>query len=472
MSSQQTTPSVSAVYHMAVTATLAGGVALVGGVWSLGSARAAAPVAESLPSPIPSIDTVETPSAIAPPEAWYAADFAVPERAIVRAEGTLRRRQTLNELLTGLGASPADAYAALQPLYDNDLLDPRRLQPGLGAELTFDENKGSELTLVGLSIKSGDDHSLFVERLDQGEFAATKLSTKLFPAHKRVAETIDTTLYEAALSAGASDQQVADFAQVFAYDVDFQREIHPGDTFELVYEAFVDERGNPVRTGDLIYAALDSKATQKGFYRFETPDDSITDYYGADGASATKFLMKTPINGARLSSGFGFRRHPISGYNKLHRGTDFAAPTGTPVYAAGHGVIERSSRYGGYGHYVRIRHANGYKTAYAHLSRYGQGIRSGVRVRQGQVIGYVGSTGASTGPHLHYEVIRNGKHVNAMRLKLPTGRKLDGAMLEAFDLHRASIDQLRTELSPKVEALDEVETAATDTLLTPVSLRR
>ncbi|MEO1787953.1 MAG: M23 family metallopeptidase, partial [Pseudomonadota bacterium] len=222
-------------------------------------------------------------------------------------------------------------------------------------------------------------------------------------------------------------------------------------------EAFVDERGNPVRAGELIYAALDGKATTKGFYRFETPDDGVSDYYASNGESATKFLMKTPINGARLSSSFGYRRHPISGYNRLHKGTDFAAPTGTPVYAAGHGVIERSSRFGGYGHYVRIRHANGYQTAYAHLSRYGAGIKSGRRVRQGQVIGYVGSTGASTGPHLHYEVIKNGKHVNAMRLKLPTGRKLGGPILEAFDLHRAGVDQLRADLGAGPE---ELETAA------------
>jgi len=465
LSAEHLTPSVSAAYHGAVIATVAGGVALVGGIWSLSDARPHQPEPLASPAPTPSVEAIETVSAIAPPETWYTADFAVPERSIQRAAGTLKRRQTLADLLTDLGASPADAYAALKPLYEADLLDPRRLRPGLEAELTFEETGAETPTLVGMTVRTDEDHSFLVERLSDGEFDAARLSTKLFPAHRRVSETIETTLYEAALSAGARDQQVADFAQIFAYDVDFQREIHPGDTFEIVYEAFVDERGRPVRTGEVIYAALDSRETSKGFYRFETPDDGITDYYGADGSSATKFLMKTPINGARLSSSFGYRRHPISGFNKLHKGTDFAAPTGTPVYAAGHGVVERASRYGGYGNYVRIRHANGYKTAYAHLSRYGAGVKSGRRVRQGDVIGYVGSTGASTGPHLHYEVIKDGKHVNAMRLKLPTGRKLDGSVLEAFDLHRAGIDQMRTELGtvPETRRLDTADAARLET---------
>ncbi len=448
MTTGHLTPSVSAAYHGAVIATVAGGVALIGGIWSHGHARTASlgevdqPLADPASQPAPKGDI----SAIAPVGAWYTAEFAVPERHTSRAKGTLKRRQTLADLITSLGASPADTYAALQPLYEADLLNPRRLLPGLEAELTFEQTDGTTPNLIGLTVRTAEDHSFLVERLSDGEFDATRLRTRLFPAHKRITETIESTLYEAALAAGAGDQQVVDFAQIFAYDVDFQREIHPGDTFEIVYEAFVDERGTPVRTGDVIYASLDSRSTSKGFYRFETPDDGVVDYYGADGSSATRFLMKTPINGARLSSSFGYRRHPISGYNKLHKGTDFAAPRGTPVYAAGHGVVERASRYGGYGNYVRIRHANGYKTAYAHLSGYGAGVKSGRRVRQGQVVGYVGSTGASTGPHLHYEVIRDGKHVNAMRLKLPTGRTLEGAILETFDLHRASIDQLRDRL--------------------------
>ncbi|MEM6555930.1 MAG: M23 family metallopeptidase, partial [Pseudomonadota bacterium] len=257
--------------------------------------------------------------------------------------------------------------------------------------------------------------------------------------------SIKTSLYQDAQTLGAAAQQVVDVAPVFAYDLDFQREVHPGDKFELVFDVMTDERGKVIRRGDVIYAALNGKAVDKAFYRYTTPDEDVTDYFQANGESSTKFLMKTPINGARLSSRFGKRRHPISGYTRLHKGTDFAAPTGTPIYAAGNGVVERASRYGGYGHYIRIRHAKGYKTAYAHLSRYARGVKSGRRVKQGQIIGYVGSTGASTGPHLHYEVYKNGKAVDVMRLKLPTGRKLamDPDVFEAFAVERDRIDAIR-----------------------------
>ena len=267
--------------------------------------------------------------------------------------------------------------------------------------------------------------------------------------------SIETSLYQDAQVLGAEDQQVVDFAQVFAYDLDFQREVHPGDQFEMVFDVLTDERGKVIRRGNVLYAALNGKAVNKSFYRFTTPDENITDYFQENGESSTKFLMKTPINGARLSSRFGKRRHPISGYTRLHKGTDFAAPTGTPIYAAGNGVVERASRYGGYGHYIRIRHSKGYKTAYAHLSRYARGIRSGRRVRQGEVIGYVGSTGASTGPHLHYEVYKNGRAVDAMRLKLPTGRKLamDPEILAEFEVERDRIDEIRLAENPPRPAI-------------------
>ncbi|MCA8892010.1 MAG: M23 family metallopeptidase, partial [Hyphomonas sp.] len=207
------------------------------------------------------------------------------------------------------------------------------------------------------------------------------------------------------------------------------------------------EAGHPVKTGNLIYASLNGQALTRSFYRFTPSDDGETDYFDFNGESATKFLMKTPINGARLSSSFGNRVHPISGYTRLHKGTDFAAPTGTPVYAAGNGTVEWAARRGGYGNYIIVRHANGYKTAYAHLSRYASGLRKGRHVRQGDIIGYVGSTGASTGPHLHYEVYINGKPVNAMKLKLPTGRKLaeTPAMLAEFLEARDAIDAIRSE---------------------------
>ncbi|MEZ5947627.1 MAG: M23 family metallopeptidase, partial [Hyphomonas sp.] len=299
--------------------------------------------------------------------------------------------------------------------------------------------------LRALTVKAEPGRNLFITHGADGKWTAAALNARLTANVQRVASPIETSIYETALKLGAGDQQVVDFASVFAYDVDFQREIHPGDSFEMLYETYTDETGTPVKTGNLLFASLNGKALTRSFYRFTPSDDGETDYFDFNGESATKFLMKTPINGARISSSFGNRKHPISGYTRLHKGTDFAAPTGTPVYAAGNGTVEWAARRGGYGNYIIIKHANGYKTAYAHLSRYARGLKSGKRVRQGEVIGYVGSTGASTGPHLHYEVYIKGAPVNAMTLKLPTGRKLAESpeILEEFLSARQAIDTAR-----------------------------
>ncbi|MEL6662196.1 MAG: M23 family metallopeptidase, partial [Pseudomonadota bacterium] len=294
------------------------------------------------------------------------ADFTHDLAHFETVQGTLGRGDTLSDLLIALGASPAEAHRALSPVFEAEYIDARRVRPGLSAELTFVKEADAS-RLLGVSLRSESDHSVLTATNAAGDFEATKLEARLTPQPLRVAGEVTTSLYVAALDQGAGDQQVVDFAKIFAYDVDFQREIHPGDRFEIVYESLVDERGRPVRLGEVIFASLDGRALDRDFYFHVPSDDEVSDYFDANGDSATKFLMKTPINGARLSSHFGNRRHPISGYTRLHKGTDFAAPTGTPVYAAGHGTVERASRYGGYGHYVRLRHANGYKTAYAHL---------------------------------------------------------------------------------------------------------
>ena len=355
-------------------------------------------------------------------------------------DAKVKRRETMSGLLDRLDITRVEGARALYSLTEPGYLDARKVRAG--QEVTVYMQNG---TLSALAIEPEAGRKLLTKRGQDGEFLAAEMSSRLSPVQHVIKGQIETSLYNDARQLGAGDQQVVDFAQAFAFDVDFQREIHPNDEFEIVFETMVDERGNIIRRGDVIFAALNGRAMKKRYYQFTTPDEGVTDYFDQTGKAATRFLMKTPINGARLSSHFGKRRHPISGYTRLHKGTDFAAPTGTPVYAAGHGVVERASRYGGYGHYVRIRHANGYKTAYAHLSRYGRGIRSGKRVRQGDVIGYVGSTGASTGPHLHYEVHKNGKAVNAMRLKLPTGRKLENTpeVQAAFDKRRDEIDAIR-----------------------------
>lgn len=413
-------------------AFLFGGSALL-----LRPAEETAVLAESDPAPPP------------PLHAEFPNGFAAPVN-LVKVTGDLRRRETLSGLTDRLGLDRAESARAWAVLNEADLIDPRRVQAGLSVTAWLD---GDALNAIGVSETTG--RQILAKRDFRGDWRAFDLKAKEVTTPSIVRGTIQRSLYVDARALGAGDQQVVDFASVFAYDVDFQRELHPGDAFEFVYERITDERGNPLRDGNLIYAALNGKAIDKGFYRFTPPDSGETDYFQANGESATRFLMKTPINGARLSSSFGMRRHPISGFNRLHKGTDFAAPTGTPVFAAGHGTVERASRYGGYGNYVRIRHANSYKTAYAHLSRYGRGVRSGARVRQGQVIGYVGSTGASTGPHLHYEVYINGKPVNAMRLKLPTGRKLSETpdVMAAFEVERNSIDIIR-DAQPGAETLE------------------
>jgi murein DD-endopeptidase MepM/ murein hydrolase activator NlpD len=258
-----------------------------------------------------------------------------------------------------------------------------------------------------------------------------------------ISAQVETSLYASALKLGATSREIEALADAFSYDVDFQRDVRAGDHFELVFERYYDDEGNTVRTGDLLFVALESRRGPRAFYAFLAPGDSRVDWYDADGKSARRFLMRTPINGARLSSGFGMRRHPILGYSRMHRGTDFAAPTGTPILAAGEGVVVRAGPNGSYGNYVRIRHGDGYETSYAHMSRFARGLRAGTRVRQGQIIGYVGSTGRSTGPHLHYEVMRRGAQVNPMTLRVANGRNLEGRALELFQIERQRIDTLR-----------------------------
>jgi murein DD-endopeptidase MepM/ murein hydrolase activator NlpD len=222
--------------------------------------------------------------------------------------------------------------------------------------------------------------------------------------------------------------------------VDFQRDLQPGDRIEALYEVHLARDGAVAKTGEVLAARFAVKGGELALYRFRLPDGSV-DWFDARGESVRKALLKTPVDGARLSSRFGLRRHPILGYSMMHRGADFAAPTGTPVMAAGDGVVELAGVNGAYGNYVRLRHDERRRTAYAHLSRFAEGLRPGRRVRQGQTIGYVGSTGRSTGPHLHYEVLIDGEQVDPMSLQLPTGRKLEGRLLADFQRARSELDR-------------------------------
>ena len=252
------------------------------------------------------------------------------------------------------------------------------------------------------------------------------------------------SLYKTAIDLGIQANVIIEFARIYGFQVDFQRDIRKGDNFQIMYEVFEDDEGKIFETGNVIFADLILRNQKNTLYYFDKKNSA--GHYDKNGKSVKKALMKTPINGARLSSSFGMRKHPIDGYNKLHKGTDFAAPLGTPIMASGSGKIIRAKWCGGGGNCIKIKHNSTYSTVYAHMSKFAFGIKNGVRVKQGQIIGYVGSTGKSTGPHLHYEVIKNGKKINSQKLKLPSGKILAGKDRELFEINRIKLDVLKSEL--------------------------
>jgi len=249
------------------------------------------------------------------------------------------------------------------------------------------------------------------------------------------------SIYETALRNKVPAGVIEDMVRIYSYDVDFQRKVQPGDSFDVFY-AGEDEGTNVTEKPEVLFASLTVGGETKKYYRFQTPDDAVIDYYDETGKSAKKFLVRKPVNNAIMRSGFGIRRHPILGYVKMHTGVDWATPYGTPIFASGNGVVEKAEWEGGYGKYVRIKHNNGYETAYGHMSAFAKGMEPGKRVRQGQVIGFVGSTGQSTGAHVHYEILVNGRFVDPMRIKLPRGRSLEGPLLTGFEKERDRLDAM------------------------------
>jgi murein DD-endopeptidase MepM/ murein hydrolase activator NlpD len=373
----------------------------------------------------------------------------------------------LMDVLVKAGAERFEAHGAIRSL--DGVYNPRRdlrvgdeLQITLGpADAAPDpETEGATgdagYVLSGLRLPVSYDREVEVARESDGGFIAREVVLPLETELVRVSGTIDSSLYVNGLDAGIPISVLVELIRIYSFDVDFQRDIWQGDAFEIMFERQRNEAGEVVNNGDIHYAKLTLRNTDLPLYRYETAAGNI-DYFNRLGESVRKALMKTPLDGARLSSRFGKRKHPILGYTRLHAGVDFAAPTGTPVYAAGDGSVERASVHGGYGKYIRIRHNGTYSTAYAHLNGYARGIRQGVRVRQGQVIGYVGSTGRSTGPHLHYEILRDGKQINPLGLKLPSGEKLKGDALAQFTTHRDGVDQRFASLEPPTMVADTAE---------------
>ena len=285
--------------------------------------------------------------------------------------------------------------------------------------------------------------------LNKDNVYETKRVTKILTKKNHLIETtIDRGIYRTAKQSGIENSIVAQFARLYGFEVDFQRDLKKNDKIKIFYERYLDDDGVSQRTGNIIYSEITNVEKNIILYRYEYPNGTIA-YFTPEGKSIEKSLMRTPINGAKLSSRYGFRIHPILGYNQMHQGTDFAAPIGTPVMASGAGTVEYSGWKGGYGKFISIRHSPVYQTNYAHLQDYAKGMRRGTKVQQGQVIGYLGSTGSSTGPHLHYEVVVNGRKENSQTLKLPSAAPLEGNNKNFFEIQKRNIDNLILESSNK-----------------------
>jgi len=348
--------------------------------------------------------------------------------------------ETLPELIARAGVGASDASAAAESLYR--LIDPRTLKAGQKVTVTFAPSPFGfgRGPFRQASLAVDPMREIAARRGDKGfEAVETKRQVTRQVAH--FTGVIKSSLYESANDLGVPVPVVLAMIKALSYDVDFQRDLQPGDRFDVLFEAWYDTKGKLVRAGDLIHVGLALTDNTVSLYRYEAVDGQ-GEYFTASGESVKKALLKTPVDGARITSGFGMRNHPILGYSKMHKGVDFGVPPGTPIQAAGDGVVEMAGPFGAYGNYVRLRHGNGYGTAYAHMSRVAPGMHVGRRVSQGQIIGYVGSTGRATGPHLHYEVLVGNTQINPMSIKVPTGVKLAGRELERYLAHRRQIDQM------------------------------
>jgi murein DD-endopeptidase MepM/ murein hydrolase activator NlpD len=377
------------------------------------------------------------------------------DQRLATKEVTLKPGDNLGPLLQRNGVTPGTAYELTQAF--GEVFSPTKLRAGQSFLISYD---GEDVT--SLAFKPDVARTVFVER-DGESFEAREVAAEFKYDTLTVRGTVNNSLYVDAKRLGAPDRVIQQFASIYEYSVDFQRDIRKGDEFEMFFEAAMDRDGNIIKSQDLMFTSFSPRG-KTGEYYLYADSNGDENYYDETGKTAKRKLRATPVNGARLSSGFGRRRHPVLGYAKMHRGLDFAAPRGTPIYAAGAGTVERANRYGSFGNYIRIRHSGGYQTAYAHLKGFGKGIRKGARVRQDQVIGYVGTTGRSTGPHLHYEVHHNGKAINPRTLAQLPGKPLAKSEMSGFAQRRAEIDAMRerSDVREPVVVEQVAETVALD----------
>lgn len=349
----------------------------------------------------------------------------------------VRPGETLDRAIQRAGVTAAEARQVVDTL--GRAMDTINIKAGLDFDAAVAPARSGDrpARLIGLSLRTGPATAVTVSRTFDGALRLRALEEKVTQETTVADGEIQGSLYESAARLGATPTITAQVAKLFAHKLDFQRDIQPGDDFRLVFDRKVTESGRTIETGDLAYAELHGVK----FFRFERADGEA-EYVDEEGKNIRGFLLRTPVDGARLTSGFGKRRHPILGFARAHQGVDFGAGSGTPVLAAGDGVVVKASRWGGYGNWLQIRHAGGWDTGYAHLSRYAKGLRPGMKVRQGQVVAFVGSTGMSTGPHLHYEVWQRGKRVNPVGAKVPQGTVLAGAELARFKAEKQRIERL------------------------------
>jgi murein DD-endopeptidase MepM/ murein hydrolase activator NlpD len=374
---------------------------------------------------------------------------------------TVKKGDSVGAALRDLGATPEEAKAIASALggrgRDGALKDGQKLRV-----LLSPLGGGKRMQPIRVVVVTDNTIEAVVALSDTGKYVSVDVQS----ADTQVAEAEEEdenntsgvrlyqSVYETALRQQVPRPVIDDLIRIYSYDVDFQRRVQPGDSFEVLF-AGEDEAGSEIK-GDVLFASLTIGGETKRYYRFQTPDDGAVDYYDETGKSAKKFLVRKPMAAGMMRSGYGWRRHPILGYSKMHTGVDWAAPRGTPIYASGNGIVSIAGWESGYGKYVRIRHTNGYETAYGHMSAFARGIQPGSRVRQGQIIGYVGSTGLSTGPHLHYEILVNNRFVDPLKIKLPRGRVLDGPTLASFEKERERFDGMMSRPAPRV-----AETATT-----------
>ena len=368
------------------------------------------------------------------------------EPRYIRIDYVIKEADTYEKILNKLEFPEKEKKLFLKSVNKNKKI--KVLQ--LNKKINFKIDKKNNLKILDFKIEIDNKNEIFFERnLNNDTFSSKIIEKNLDKLITYKEANITTSLYETAINLGVKPNIIIEFARLYGFQVDFQRDIWKNDSFQIIYEEFKNQDGKIIDVGDIIYANLILQNNDLKLYKFEHEKNKV-DYFDENGKSMRKTLMKTPINGARLSSSFGKRKHPILGFTRMHSGTDFAAPKGTPIMASGDGIVTKAKWCGGGGNCIKIKHNSTYSTVYAHMSKFGRKIKKGVRVKQGQIIGYVGSTGLSTGPHLHYEVIKNNKKINSQKLKLPSGKILKGDERKLFEVNKIKIDVLKSNLISKI----------------------